>query len=212
MPSPTFHPSAGAVRPRCTSCGTNGQPVEWIEVIDGLRSWEARPVQELRRLCFGYLRSIDTHGFRDSLDDICQEAFIALFLRSPEMEDSRAAVCYVRKTLRSAYIDHLRREFGRRRRPPPGGLGEERSQMWRCHVSLDECADRLYDETAIGCGRDAGLADAVASLRPCERQVLLDKYVLGLSDVESAGRVSESVSTYRRVVSHALGNLKKLLS
>ena len=205
------HPTPGGVRPPSRSCGRDGQPAAWIEVIDGLRSWDARAVQQVRRLCVGYLRSIDTHGLRDSLDDICQEAFITLFLHSPEMGDSRAAVCYVRKTLRSAYIDHLRREFGRRR-PSPGSRGEDRSQAWRCHVSLDECADRLHDETAVDSGRDAGLGDAVARLRPFEREVLLDKYVLGLSDAEGAGRVSESVSTYRRVVSRALGKLKKLLS
>jgi RNA polymerase sigma factor (sigma-70 family) len=189
----------------------DGQAAAWIEVIDGLRSWDARAIQQIRMLSVGYLRSIDSHGLRDSLDDICQEAFIALFLHSPEMGDSRAAVCYMRKTLRSAYIDHLRRQFGRRR-PAPGGGGEGRSQAWRYHVSLDEYADCMQDETAVGSARDAGLGDAFGRLCPLDREVLLDKYVLGLSDAEGAGRVSESVSTYRRVVSRALGKLNKLLS
>jgi len=202
-----LHPTPGGVWPRSASFGTDGQPDAWTQVIDGLRSWDALAIREVRRLCVSYLRAIDTHGLGDSLEDICQDAFIALFLHSPEMEDPRAAACYLRKTLRNAYVDHLRREFGRRRLAS-SSEGTDRSQAWRRYVSLDECANRQHDTRF---GQDVGLGDALARLCTSERKALLDKYVLGLSDAEAAGRVPESISTYRRVTSRALANLRKQL-
>ena len=132
-------------------------------------------------------------GDRASAEDVVQEAFLGLFRGLGRLRDPGRAVAYLRVSVLNGCRSVLRARKQARQR----GAGAEYPVVW----SAESAA--LADED-----RREVLA-AVAALPRRQREVLVLRYFLGLSDSEIAADLGVSRGTVVSTASRALAALAK---
>lgn len=184
--------------------------VSWEGLAERLREGDVVAADAVARFVTGYLATLGAYRARDSWDDLVQEVLLAMLRNPPTRSDAAATTSWLRSTTHRAYVDHIRKERGRRRRkagePADSALG------WRRNVPLDEVGP--LRDTGSGdpdAGLDEGLSKALERLDERTRRVLMARYVLGHSNPEGAAAVGESVSTYRRLLEGGLARLREML-
>jgi RNA polymerase sigma factor (sigma-70 family) len=175
--------------------------------LGDFRRGDSETIECLERLIMHCLSSMDSHALRDSWEDVRQDVLLAL-LRRPEDSDTRFIAAYVRAATFHTYLDHVRRERGRRRSDPRC----EQASAWRRRVALDDVGER-WSEGARGQRLiDEGVAEAMARLGERQRRAITCKYLLGQSNQEAARSLGETESSYRRLVARGVEVLRRKLA
>ncbi|WP_123670848.1 SigE family RNA polymerase sigma factor [Actinocorallia herbida] len=131
-------------------------------------------------------------GDREAAQDVVQEAFLGLYRRWPSLRDPSKALPYVR----SAVLNRCRSLLRRRRLPFLGAL---EPPVWSAE-----------SEAILGEDRREVLA-ALHRLAPRQREALVLRYFLDLSEEETATAMGISRGTAKSTVSRALASLSRHL-
>jgi len=130
---------------------------------------------------------------RETAEDVVQEAFAGLYLRWRQLRDPNAAVAYLNHAVMNGSRNQLRRRRGvglRLARMTP--QSEELASAEHTAVEHDE-ADRLWQ--------------AITSLPVRQRQVLVLRYYLNLTEAEIAGTLGVSRGSVKTHASRGLATL-----
>ena len=139
-------------------------------------------------------------GAGSDADDVVQEAFVKAFQALPRF---RAGQPFRPWLLRIVVNQTHNARRGRRR----AQAAVERDLLLRyAPVGGDEPADRVLS----GERRD-GLLEALAALRAADREVLACRYLLDLSEVETAGALGLPKGTVKSRTARALDRLRAVL-
>jgi RNA polymerase sigma factor (sigma-70 family) len=176
----------------------------WENALDEFRRGDTATIERLERLITRSLASLDSHSLRDSWEDVSQDVLLAL-LRRPAACETRFVAAYVRATTLHTFLDHVRRERGRRR----SDARLERSSAWRRCVPLDDVGERRSEDARGQRLVDEGVAEALTRLGERERRAVVGKYLLGQSNEEAAGALGETLSSYRRLVASGVEALRR---
>jgi len=175
--------------------------------LGDFRRGDTETIERLDRLIMHCLSSMDSQALRDSWEDVRQDVFLALLRRSGD-SDIRFIAAYVRAATFHTYLDHVRREQGRRRSDPRC----ERTSAWRRRVALDDVGERWSEEARGQRLIDEGVAEAMARLGERQRRAIASKYLLGQSNQEAARWLGETESSYRRLVARGVKSLRRELA
>jgi RNA polymerase sigma factor (sigma-70 family) len=126
-------------------------------------------------------------------EDVTAEAFVRLYRHWDDVEDPQR---YLRRAVRSLVVDELRR-----------------SDVARRHVHLvsgDEAgADRPLEEAVADSER---LTAALRRLAPRQREAVVLRHALDLSEADVAQRMGVSPGTVKSSTSRALSSLRELVA
>ena len=136
-------------------------------------------------------------GDRAAAEDVVQDAFFALYRRWPKLTDPVNAVAYVRSAVFNGCRDALRRHARRDRR--------ERATAWSWQDAGSAEAVAL-----IGDDRRRILA-AVRRLPDRQREALVCRYYLEMSEEETARAMNISRGTVKSTTSRAVAALGRIL-
>jgi len=132
-------------------------------------------------------------GDRPSAEDVVQEAFLGLFRGLGRLSDPGRAVAY----LRVSVLNGCRSVLRARKRARLRGAGSEYPAVWSA-------------ESAVLAGEERReLLGAIAQLPRRQREVLVLRYFLGLSDSEIVADLGVSRGTVVSTASRALAALAK---
>jgi len=179
----------------------------WATALDDLRRGDTATIERLERLIAHCLASLGLHALHDSWEDVSQDVLVALLKRPVDCE-TRFVPAYVRATTLHTYIDHVRRERGRKRPE----TRHEGVSAWRRRVPLDEAGERRSDEPRGQCLVDSGIAEALSRLADKQHRAIACKYLLGQSNQEAACTLGETLPSYRRLVSRGIESLRRELA
>jgi len=130
---------------------------------------------------------------RQAAEDVVQDAFCGLYRRWPHLSDPENALSY----LRSAVLNRCRSEFRARarasRRQPPEGVVASAEQQ------------------ALLAERQRELLAALRRLPARQREALLLRFYLSLSEAETAACMRVSQGTVKSTTSRGLAALARLL-
>lgn len=174
----------------------------WQDTLSLLRAGDRDAKDRVVRLVIGSLRTTGAYRLRDAWDDVVQDVLVALLEHGPDAPNDGAVVAYIRRSTLRRYVDLVRKEQGRRRAGDPVSAG------WRCNVSLAEAESHLTAEPALP---EIDLSRGFLRLEPALRDVLRCKYALRCTDSEGAAQLGHSLSTYKRLLSRALVELRRSL-
>jgi RNA polymerase sigma-70 factor (sigma-E family) len=141
---------------------------------------------QLRRIA--YLLCGDVH----KAEDLVQTALMKLYVAWPRVQRAGNVDAYVRRILVNSGIDESRRPWRR-----------EQAGLDGLEPSMDE---GFADEDR------RALLEALASLPPGQRRVVVLRYFLGMSVEETAGDLHCSTGTVKSQSSRALARLNELLT
>jgi RNA polymerase sigma-70 factor (sigma-E family) len=144
----------------------------------------------LARTAFGLV------GDWDVAEQIAQEAFLRLWRRWPWLRDPQAAPAYLQRTVVNLARGSLRR-LAVERRALARNAGE------RAVAEADDRGDLAAD---------IALRRAVESLPYRKRACVVLRYLIGLSEAETAGALGVSVGTVKSQTHKALRQLREVLS
>ena len=134
-----------------------------------------------------------TGGDRQRAEDLAQETIVRAW-RHPEALADRPARPWLFAVARNLAVDAYR---ARRARPP------ETSEAALERVPTDDDTDRTLESWII--------ADALASLRPDHRRVIIETYYRGCSVAQAAARLGIPAGTVKSRAFYALKALKLAL-
>jgi RNA polymerase sigma-70 factor (ECF subfamily) len=134
-----------------------------------------------------------TGGDRQRAEDLVQETMVRAW-RHPEAVGGGSAKGWLYAVARNLAVDAYR---ARRARPP------ETSQAALERVPADDDTDRTLESWII--------ADALASLRPDHRRVIIETYYRGCSVAQAAARLGIPAGTVKSRAFYALKALKLAL-
>lgn len=123
---------------------------------------------------------------RNGAEDIVQEAFIRLFHAAGRIDERSKSVAYLRSIVLNLARDHNRR-----------GL----MSLHHIDAMIDHRTPDRPDDVFVRTERQAEVLDALAELSPRQRDCLVLRYYLELSESEIAGTLSispNSVKTHCR--------------
>ncbi len=140
-----------------------------------------------RLAAYGYLLT----GSQSAGEELVQEAIVTVFIKRRSLPNVRAAESYVRATMRTTYIDGLRRDKRWRRVAPA-----------QAHRSPEpDAAAQIADRDAIG--------RALASLSTQERTVVVLRFYDDLTLAAVADAMHLQTGTVKRYLSNALDKLAR---
>ena len=126
-------------------------------------------------------------------EDVTAEAFVRLYRHWDDVEDP---LRYLRRAVRSLVVDELRR-----------------SDVARRHVHLvsdgEAAAARPFEETLADSER---LTAALRRLAPRQREAVVLRHALDLSEADVAARMGISPGTVKSSTSRALSSLRELVA
>jgi RNA polymerase sigma-70 factor (sigma-E family) len=135
-------------------------------------------------------------GDRPAAEDVVQEAFYGLYRRWARLTDTEKALSYVRSSILNGCRSELRRRIRNERRARSG----------------PQAADAASAEQAVLIGEEH--RDVLAALRRLprrQREVLVLRFYLELSEAEIADSMGISRGTVKSTTSRALAALGRLL-
>ena len=127
-------------------------------------------------------------------EDVVQEAFTALYHRWSRLRDPQSAASY----LQSSVLNGARSSLRRRR--------TMRNLVWEKPVPLPSA-----EQTAVGHETRRELIKSIGLLPGRQREVLVLRYYLDLSEVEIAAALSISPGSVKKHASRALSTLSSRL-
>ena len=142
----------------------------------------------------GYVQRL-TGGDRQSAEDIVQETLLRAW-RNPGALAGRPVRPWLFTVARNLVVDNYR---ARRARPAEVGDPERHAASW----NTGDNADRALESWTV--------ADAMSTLRPDHRQVLIQTYYLGRSVAEAAAELGIPAGTVKSRTYYALRALKLAL-
>jgi len=134
---------------------------------------------------------------RETAEDVVQEAFTGLYRRWRQLRDPDAAVAYLNRTVINGGRDTLR--HGRR----------VTALIPRMIPLLEEVDSPEHD--AIAHDEEDRLWQAITTLPPRQRQVLVLRYYLNHSEAEIAGTLEVSRGTVKQHTSRGLAALARCM-
>jgi RNA polymerase sigma-70 factor (sigma-E family) len=140
-------------------------------------------------------------GDRPTAEDIVQDAFCGLHRRWDKLRDRTKALSYVR----SAVLNGCRTEF-RRTRTALGSAAKQ-IQEYEAHLPPAWSAE----SAALATEERRGVLHALLKLPPRQREALLLRYYLELSEAEVASAMRISRGTAKSTVARGLAALRTLL-
>ena len=140
-------------------------------------------------------------GDRPTAEDIVQDAFFGLHRRWDKLREPAKALSYVR----SAVLNGCRTEFRRARR----ALGSIAADGAEYEARLPPAWSA--ESAALATEERREVLRALLRLSPRQREALLLRYYLELSEVEVAGAMRISRGTAKSTVARGLAALRKLL-
>jgi RNA polymerase sigma-70 factor, ECF subfamily len=183
--------------------GTSGQPQPALASVTPLRrdvrTLDERKTEVLyqrhRRSVFRFVRTL-TLGDEYLAEDITQETFLRAW-RTPDLVVDGPEGCHnwLTTVARNIVIDRLRR---RRARPPE--TGDE-------HLSLVPAPSSDIDRMVTS----LTVHDALATLSPARRQLLIEVYLRGRSLAEVADELGIPVGTTKSRIHYALRALRRVI-
>ena len=156
---------------------------------DGRRSFERFFASERA----GAQRLAARLGPAGQAEDVTAEAFARLYRHWDDVEDP---LRYLRRSVRSLVVDELRRSDVARR------------HLHRV-VDPEQAPDRPVDEAVAD---DEQLRDALRRLAPRQREAVVLRYGLDLSEADVAERMGVSAGTVKSSASRALSSLRVLVA
>jgi RNA polymerase sigma-70 factor (ECF subfamily) len=132
-------------------------------------------------------------GSRERADDLAQTAILAAVDALPSFDVSRPFGAWLKRIVINAGIDEIRR-------------------LRRGPVPLDWFVDRLHAATDDDEARFGGLVEAVASLAPARRHVIVLHYWLDLQVDEVAALLGLPFGTVASRLSRGLADLREALT
>jgi len=137
--------------------------------------------------------------------DVVQEAFVKVLSKLDSLEDPRRFRSWLRNVVRSTALDSLRRKkvAGRSGEPLPGG-DEESEPLPSPALSPEE----LLEQSELR----AQVREVVGTLPESQREVVILKYLEGLSYEEIADATGLTVSTIESRLFRARNSLRARLS
>lgn len=137
--------------------------------------------------------------------DVVQEAFVKVLSKLDSLEDPRRFRSWLRNVVRSTALDSLRRKkvVGRSGEPLPGG-DEESEPLPSPALSPEE----LLEQSELR----AQVREVVGTLPESQREVVILKYLEGLSYEEIADATGLTVSTIESRLFRARNSLRARLS
>jgi RNA polymerase sigma-70 factor (sigma-E family) len=137
-------------------------------------------------------------GDRPAAEDVVQEAFCGLYRRWHRLDDPRNALRYVRSSVLNGCRSALRNQS--RLRSRPGGPQQ----------SVPESAESA-ESTALAGEEHRAVLAALRRLPDRQREALVLRYYLELSEAQIAQSMGVSQGTVKSTVSRALAALGRLL-
>ena len=177
------HTNASGPHPRPPGCDTGA-----TRSVTALYDAHAVPMIRIALLML---------GDRAAAEDVVQDAFFALYRRWPKLTDPVNAVAYVRSAVFNGCRDTLRRQARRDRR--------DRATAWSWQDAGSAEAVAL-----IGDDRRRILA-AVRRLPDRQREALVCRYYLEMSEEETARAMNISRGTVKSTTSRAVAALGRIL-
>lgn len=141
----------------------------------------------------GALRLAARLGPAQAADDVTAEAFARLLRHWDDVEDP---LRYLRRAVRSLVVDEFRRSDVARR------------HLHRV-VDPELPADRLLEEAVVDSDE---LTTALRRLAPRQREAVVLRYGLDLSEADVAERMGVSAGTVKSSASRALSSLRELVA
>ena len=136
-------------------------------------------------------------GDRAAAEDVVQDAFFALYRRWPKLMDPANAEAYVRSAVFNGCRDTLRRQARRDRR--------DRATAWSWQDAGSAEAVALIGEDR------RRILDAVRRLPDRQREALVCRYYLEMSEEETARAMDVSRGTVKSTTSRAVASLGRIL-
>jgi RNA polymerase sigma-70 factor (ECF subfamily) len=167
-----------------------------------------------------FAAAIRASSDRGMAADVVQETFLVLWNQAERFDPSRGALASWLVTIaRNRAIDHLRAAGRHDRAVSFSSFGrdgaEERDVVERLAATgelVAAAAPELDPELAVAdLETSASIRDAIASLSPIERRVILLAYQAGLSQSEIAVRLSWPIGTVKTRTRRALRHLRDRL-
>jgi RNA polymerase sigma-70 factor (sigma-E family) len=140
-------------------------------------------------------------GDRPTAEDIVQDAFCGLHRRWEKLRDPAKALSYVR----SAVLNGCRTEFRRASTAP--GSAAAGGAVYEAHLPPAWSAE----SAALATEERREVMRALLKLPPRQREALLLRYYLELSEAEAASAMRISRGTAKSTVARGLAALRKLL-
>jgi RNA polymerase sigma-70 factor (sigma-E family) len=129
-------------------------------------------------------------------EDLVQESLVKVARRWPRVRRMEHPTAYARKIVVHLALDARQRRIRRRQELEHGGAQTERA---------DPRASRIVDQIDAR----AELVDALGSLPPRQRAVLVLRYFLDLPEAEAAAALGCSVGTVKSSASRGLARLEQ---
>jgi RNA polymerase sigma-70 factor (sigma-E family) len=136
-------------------------------------------------------------GDRTAAEDVVQDAFFGLYRRWATLKDPDSALTYVRSAVLNGCRDALRQRTRRDRRDRAA------ANNWQAHPSAEAVALISEDHQRILAG--------VRLLAGRQREALVCRFYLGLSEDETARAMGISKGTVKSSTSRALSALRRML-
>ena len=136
-------------------------------------------------------------GDRAAAEDVVQDAFFGLYRRWGGLEDPDSALTYVRSAVLNACRDALRQRTRRERRDRAAAIA------WQAHPSAEAVALISEDHRRILAG--------VRLLPDRQREALVCRFFLGLSEDETARAMGITKGTVKSATSRAVSALRRML-
>ncbi len=133
---------------------------------------------------------------RNAAEDLVQEAFIRLFHSAHRIQDAARVAAYLRSIVLNLARDHNRR-----------GLMSLRHQ----DAMVDRAVPEQPDEEVVRTEGQAAILDALRSLSPRQRDCLVLRFYLELSESEIAGTLDISANSVKTHCRRGLAAMASLL-
>jgi RNA polymerase sigma factor (sigma-70 family) len=151
-------------------------------------------------------------GDRPAAEDVVQEAFCGLYRRWAKLSDPDRALPYVRSSVLNGCRSVLRKTIAQRSWGPPPEAGDDAAGDGAAGGGVAGSAAAGSAEAAVLAGEDAQeVMRAVRRLPRRQREALVLRFYLDLTDAEIARDMGISPGTVRSNVHRALATLARTL-
>jgi RNA polymerase sigma-70 factor (sigma-E family) len=137
----------------------------------------------------------------ESAEDVVQEAYLSLYRRRHTLRDPSKTVDYLRSSVLNLARSQLRRRIAGRRR---------QRELERLELRKPDRAPSAEQNTLLDL-RQRELAGALRQLSPRQREVIVLRYYLDLSDGEIARTLDLSIGSVKQHVFRAIRALRRVV-